>query len=68
MGLKLEVNHPDYPKGFEFDCDGILVENGSSVEITKEMEEAFLARNGRSIKDIYGKGEIVKLVTKSGGE
>lgn len=61
MAYKLEVNNPDFPKDFAFDCDGILVKNGSSVTVTEEMEAAFLAKNGRPIKEIYGHGTIAKL-------
>ena len=61
MTYKLEVNHPDYPKGFAFDLDGILVENGKSVEVDEDTERRFLAHNGKSLKDLYGQGEIVKL-------
>jgi hypothetical protein len=77
VAYTLEVNHPDFPKGTEFDLDGILVENGSSAKVDKEKEEWFLSHNGRSIKDIYGgKSEIVKLTgtselsgsAKKGGE
>lgn len=74
MAYKLAVNHPDFPKDWEFDCDGIAVKNGREVTITKEMEEAFLARVGRPIRDIYGHGEYAKLTgtteltKKDGGE
>ncbi len=70
----LEVNHPDFPKDWEFDCDGILVKNGSSVKITKEMEEAFPGRSGGlSVHEIYGDSpEHIKLTgtsaLKSGGD
>jgi hypothetical protein len=74
MAYKLEVDHPDFPKGTEFDCDGILVKNGTTVEVTREMEELFLAKWGTPIKDIYGHGVIAKLTgttelkKKDGGE
>jgi hypothetical protein len=61
MAFKLEANHPDFPKGWELDCDGIGVKNGGSVAITAEMEEAFIGKNGRSIEEIYGHSEIHKL-------
>lgn len=61
MAYKLDVDHPDFPKDWEFDLDGILGKNGHSVTVTEEMERAFLAKNGRSIKDIYGHSEVVKL-------
>jgi hypothetical protein len=65
MAYKLEVDHPDFPKGWEFDLDGILVENGSSVSVDEDMERSFLSRIGRPIKDIYGHSEIVKLTGSS---
>ena len=75
MAYKLEVDHPDFPKDWEFDCDGIAVKNKGSVAVTEEMEQAFLSKNGRSIKEIYGHSEVVKLSgtselspKKSGGE
>ena len=61
MAYKLEVNHPDFPKGWEFDCDGILVKNGESRTLTDEDELAFIARVGRPVKEIYGHGEHAKL-------
>lgn len=63
MAYTLEVNNPDLPKGTPMDCDGILVENGSSRKLTAEDELAFISRHteGRSVKDIYGHGTIAKL-------
>jgi hypothetical protein len=61
MALKLDVDHPNYPKGMEFDLDGIGAKNGSSVEVTADMEQAFLSKNGKSIKEIYGHSKIVKV-------
>ena len=54
MAYKLEVNHPDFPKDWEFDLDGIACKNGHSVTISEDEERAFVARVGRPIKDIYG--------------
>jgi hypothetical protein len=65
MPYKLEVNNPEFPKDAEFDCDGILVKNGSSVTLTKEDEIAFIARWGSEIKDIYGHGTIAKVTGSS---
>jgi hypothetical protein len=61
MAYKLEVNHPDFEKGFEFDCDGILVANGDSRVLTAEDELSFLARVGRPVKEVYGHGTFAKL-------
>jgi hypothetical protein len=46
MAYKLEVNHPDFPKDWEFDCDGVLVKNGGSTTLTEEDEGAIFARSG----------------------
>ena len=65
MAYKLEVDHPDFPKGFEFDCDGILVENGSSKTLTKEDELAFISRWGHDVKHFYGHGTYAKVTGSS---
>jgi len=65
MAYKLEVDLPDFEKGFEFDCDGILVKNGESVALTAEDELRFIAKWGRPIKEIYGHGEHAKLTGSS---
>ena len=65
MSYKMEVNHPDFPKDWMFDLDGIACKNGGSVTVDEEMERSFLARVGRPIKEIYGHSEIVKLTGTS---
>lgn len=65
MAYTLTVDHPDFPKGFPFDCDGILVENGESRTLTKEDEIAFLARWGNDVKHYYGHGTHAKLTGSS---
>jgi hypothetical protein len=63
MAYTLEVNHPDFPDDYEFDCDGILVKNKSSRKLTEEDELAFISRHaeGRTVKDIYGHGTYAKV-------
>jgi len=65
VAYKLEVNHPDFPKDWEFDLDGIACKNGHSVTVDEDEERAFLARVGKPIKDIYGHSTIVKLTGTS---
>ena len=65
MPYKLEVNHPDFPKGFPFDCDGIPVENGSTATVTKEQELQFIGKWGRDIKHFYGHGAVAKVTGSS---
>jgi hypothetical protein len=66
MAYKLEVNHPDFPKGFEFDCDGLLVKNGESKTLTKEEELAFISRWGNDVEHYYGQGTVAKVTGSSG--
>lgn len=61
MAYKLELNHPDFPKDMEFDLDGILMKNKGSRTLTEADEQAFLAKNGRTVKELYGHSAIVKL-------
>lgn len=65
MAYKLEVDHPDFPKGFEFDCDGILVKNGETKTLSKEDETLFLARWGEDVKHFYGHGTVAKVTGSS---
>jgi hypothetical protein len=78
VAYKLEVNHPDFPKDWEFDMDGVLVKNGGSVTLTEEDEISIFNRSGGlTVKEVYGhKGvpEYIKLTgtkaseVKEGGE
>ena len=72
MAYKLEVNHPDFPKDWEFDMDGVLVKNGSSVILTEDDEAAIFARSGGlTVKEVFGhKGvpEYIKLTGSKGKE
>jgi hypothetical protein len=61
MAYKMQADHPEYPKGTEFDCDGILIKNGETVTISADQERAFYSKNNRSIKDLYENSAIIKL-------
>lgn len=65
MAYTLTVEHPDFPKDQEFDCDGILVKNNSSRKLTAEDELAFIGRWGKDIKHFYGHGTIAKITGSS---
>jgi len=65
MAYKLEVDHPDFPKDFEFDLDGILVKNKGSRTLTEDEEQAFLSKNFRTVKEVYGHSTIVKVTGTS---
>lgn len=49
--MKVEINHPDFPKGTEFDIGGILVPNFSSVDLDDDAVDAFETRNGHHLRD-----------------
>jgi hypothetical protein len=78
VAYKLEVNHPDFPKDWEFDMDGVLVKNGGSVTLTEEDEIAIFNRSGGlTVKEVYGHKDVpdhIKLTgtkasdVKAGGE
>lgn len=65
MAYKMEVNHPDFPKGFPFDCDGIPIDNGSSTTLTADDELTFIGRWGKDVKHFYGHSKIVTLTGSS---
>lgn len=68
MALEIAVDFPDMPKGKEFDVGGILVKNKGSVKLSKEQEEALVARHGKPVKEAL-KSENVKVTgtTEVGG-
>lgn len=51
MAVTIELNHPEFPDGYEFDVGGVLVPNGGSVEVTEEQELVFLAKHGLKYRD-----------------
>ena len=61
MGLELQVDYPHYEKGLELDLSGILVKNGGTTKLTDAQEEAFVAREGKSVKDALAENEYVKV-------
>lgn len=67
MAYELEVNHPDFPVGWEFDCDGVLVENGTPKTLTEEDEYAVYNRSGGlTVKEVYGHKDVPDLFSFSG--
>lgn len=61
MGYKLEMNHPEFEKGVEFDVGGMLVPNGGSVELSDSDERRLILRHGASIKDALGNNVYLKV-------
>lgn len=69
MAYKLEVNHPDFPKDWEFDMDGVLVKNGSSVTLTEEDEANLFNRSGGlTVKQVYGHKDVPDYIKLTGSK
>lgn len=67
MAYKLEVNHPDFPKDWEFDMDGVLVKNGSSVTLTEEDEARVFGRaGGKTVKEVFGHKDVPDYIKLTG--
>lgn len=67
MAYKLEVNHPDFPKDWEFDMDGVLIKNGSSATLTAEDEAAIFARSGGlTVKEVFGHKDVPEYIKLTG--
>jgi hypothetical protein len=67
VAFKLEVNHPEFPKGWEFDMDGVVVKNGGSVTLTEQDELNVLGRaQGRTVDEVYGHEDVPEYIKFSG--
>jgi hypothetical protein len=61
MAIEIEVDYPHYEKGLEMELEGVLVKNGSTTKLSDEQEQAFVARHGKTVKEVIGKNEFVKV-------
>lgn len=69
MAYKLEVNHPDFPKDWEFDMDGVLVLNGSTKTLSLEDEAAVFNRaGGRTVKEVFGHKDVPDYIKLTGSK
>ena len=69
MAYKLEVNHPDFPKDWEFDMDGVMVKNGSSVTLSEADELAILNRSGGlTVKEVFGHKNVPEYIKLTGSK
>jgi len=68
--MKVSMNHPAFPKGFEFDIGGVLIENGSTIDLDAEQVATIEARSGLPIKEALGNSPFIKLggTKTEGGE
>jgi hypothetical protein len=62
MAYKITYEHPDFPKGHEFDMTGVgIVENGKTKTLDKDAEIHFVAMTGQTVKDYFSESESVKV-------
>ena len=67
MAYKLEVDHPDFPKDWEFDMDGVLVKNGGSATLTEENELAIFNQNGGlTVKQVFKHKDVPDYIKLTG--
>jgi len=59
--FKLEVNYPEFPKGYEFDIAGVCVLNGGSTELDADAETALVSKHGKGVKEAIGNNAHVKV-------
>ena len=75
MAYKLEFNHPDFPKDWPFEVEGVAIKNGETKTLTAEDEQIMFNRAaGLTVKEVYGHKDVpnhIKLTgtaAKEGGE
>jgi hypothetical protein len=61
MAVEITMDHPDFPKGTEFDLGGVLVPNGKTVKLSDDAELSFVSRHHQAVKDKLGNNEYVKV-------
>lgn len=61
MGVEIKMDHPHFPKDYEFDLGGVLVPNGKSVKLDDEQELSFVARHQKAVKEKLGNNEFITV-------
>lgn len=61
MALTVKYNNAALPEGQPVDIGGVLVENGGSVELTREQEDTLVSRVGMLAKDYFKDSEDVEV-------
>ena len=65
MGYTVNLNHPQFPEGFEFGINGVgIVPNGGSTDVDEESERMFITQYGYTLEDAF-KDNAVATVTGS---
>jgi len=61
MALTLKYHNSLLPEGQEVDVGGFLVENGGSVELTREQEASLMSLSGQMPADYLGASEDMEV-------
>ena len=61
MALTVKYNNALLPEGQEVDIGGFLVENGGSVELTREQEASIMSLSAKMPADYFGESEDMEV-------
>jgi len=62
MSYEVSLNHPDFPKDFEFAINGLgVIPNGGTLKVDEDMERLFVAQRGLPLKDALGGNPLMKV-------
>jgi hypothetical protein len=61
MALTVKYHNAVLPEGQEVDIGGFLVENGGSVELTRENEASIMSRSAMLPADYFGESEDMEV-------
>lgn len=65
MALTVEIKHPEFEDGVEFDLAGILIPNGGKVELTEDQERTVVAKRQKAVRDVLEGNQFVKVTGTS---
>jgi hypothetical protein len=65
MTLTVEINHPDYEDGVEFDVAGVLVPNKGKTTLTEDQERLLVARRQKPAREVFEGSQFVKITGSS---
>jgi hypothetical protein len=61
MALTVKYHNAMLPEGQEMDIGGVMVENGGSVELTREHEASLMSLSGQMPVDYLGASEDMEV-------
>lgn len=59
MGYTVEVNHPHFPEGMEFNVSGLgIIPNGGSTEVDEDAERLFILQHGVTVEEGFANDAV----------